>query len=56
MTLFDFRTAKGPHPGFGAGEPGGDYLEYDELLASGAEVALEEDAGYLTLAETGEWD
>lgn len=55
MTLYDFRPSKQllseiDARGFGEG-----YLEYDDLLASGCELSVEEDsAGYLVLIESGE--
>jgi len=57
MTLFDFRPTTGSRLGIAPGDVGDDYLEYDELLASGAEVALEEDsAGHLVLGDGGEFE
>ncbi|HMA14133.1 MAG TPA: hypothetical protein VKP12_05070 [Kiloniellaceae bacterium] len=57
MTVFDFRTAKALRQGITVEEFGGDYVEFDELLASGAEVALEEDSGgHLVLGESGEFE
>lgn len=52
MTLYDFRPSKGSRS-IDAAQAGGDYLEYDDLLASGGELALEEDgAGWLVLIES----
>lgn len=55
MTLFDFRPSRATLPEIASSELGGDYLEYDDLLASGDELRLEEDSGgYLVLIEGGE--
>jgi hypothetical protein len=57
MTVFDFRTTKEFRRAIAASEFGADYIEFDELLASGAEVALEDDAGgLLVLGESGEFE
>ncbi|HEY9549928.1 MAG TPA: hypothetical protein VIR45_10540 [Kiloniellaceae bacterium] len=55
MTLFDFRASRGVRPEALQRALGGDYVEFDEILASGSEVALEEDAGYLVLIEVDEF-
>ena len=55
MTLFDFRPPNGFRSDAALDALGGDYLELDEVLASGAELAIEEDTtGYLLLIEGGE--
>jgi hypothetical protein len=52
---FDYRVPRGFQADNVLHALGGDYLELDEVLASGAEVAIEEDAtGYLLLIESGE--
>ena len=57
MTIFDFRATRKLRHGIAEGDFGGGYVEFDELLASGAEVALEEDsAGHLVLSEGGEFE
>ena len=56
MTLYDFRPRTGFRPAGALDDLGGDYLEFDELLTSGCELALEEDAGFLVLNEGGESD
>jgi hypothetical protein len=55
MAVFDFRAPKGFRAEAALEGLGGDYLEIDEVLASGGELALEEDfGGYLMLIESGE--
>jgi hypothetical protein len=54
MTLFGYRASKGFSPELALRDLGGDYVEFDELLASGGEVALEEDSGHLVLMESDE--
>ncbi|HEY9536491.1 MAG TPA: hypothetical protein VIS03_02775 [Kiloniellaceae bacterium] len=57
MSVFDFRAARGVRPDALQRALGGDYIEFDEILASGGELALDEDdAGYLTLIEGGEFE
>src|SRR3546814_15877130 len=55
MTLFDFRASRGVRPEALQRALGGDYVEFDEILASASAVALEEDAGYLVLIEDDEF-
>jgi hypothetical protein len=52
MTLFDFRASRGVRAEALQRALGGDYLEIDEVLASGSELALEEESGYLVLSES----
>jgi len=52
MSSSDFRVPKGFRASSALNALGGDYLEWDEVLASGGELAVEEDAGYLTLIES----
>lgn len=57
MTIFDYRPTRNPRQLFAEGEFGDDYVEFDELLASGAEIGLEEDsAGRLVMSEDGEFE
>src|SRR3546814_3559416 len=43
MSVFDFRAARGVRPDALQRALGGDYIEFDEILASGGELALDED-------------
>lgn len=52
MTLYDFRPRAGFRPTGALHDLGGDYVEFDEILASGCELAVEEDAGALVLIES----
>lgn len=54
MSSSDYRVPRGFRASAALSALGGDYLEWDEVLASGGELAVEEDAGYLTLIESGE--
>jgi hypothetical protein len=55
MAVFDFRAPNGFRADAALQAVGGDYLEIDEVLASGSELALEEDSGgYLMLIESSE--
>lgn len=57
MSSFDFRPSPNRCHGLALSEFADDYVEFDELLASGAEVALEEDAGgRLVLSEDAEFE
>ena len=55
MAVFDFRAPNGFCADAALQAVGGDYLELDELLSSGGELAIEEDSGgCLLLIESGE--
>lgn len=54
MSSSEFRIPKGFAVGSAMDALGGDYLEWDEVLLSGSELSVEEDAGYLALVESGE--
>jgi len=57
MNVFEFRPSRHRRHGLAHSELVDDYVEFDELLASGAEVALEEDAGgRLVLSEDAEFE